>query len=179
MNNNRGFTLIELVILIIILGIIASISALMIAELVRSYTTGRDISESQVHGQTALERIARELREIRADDNPSPLPSRIPVITTFTVTTLEFRSSNISNPPDDSQGDLISFSWSGNAGDPLVFTLNGTSSNLATNVQSLQFKYYDIDGNETSTVNQIAYIEVALKVGNNDAKTRIFIRDLF
>ena len=63
MQGNRGFTLVELVIGIVLIGILSVVSTSMIAD---SFTTTRIVDASQVsaaQARYALERIAREIHE--------------------------------------------------------------------------------------------------------------------
>ena len=61
----RGFTLIEMVVVITILGIIGTIAANVIRSGFSAYYTGQDISHADWQGKVALERITREVHEAR------------------------------------------------------------------------------------------------------------------
>lgn len=62
MKRNHGFTLIEAVLVIVILGITAGLLAPLIASLVESYQLTRAQADLTARGRLALERIAREVR---------------------------------------------------------------------------------------------------------------------
>lgn len=64
--NSKGFTLIEIVITIVIVGIISGIAAVIIAQGVRSYSDEQDRSDMRYRAGLALERMSREIRMIRS-----------------------------------------------------------------------------------------------------------------
>lgn len=64
--NARGFTLIELVMVIVLLGIVAAVAAPAMNSGFQAWFTGRDIAEADWQARVALERMTRELRSVRA-----------------------------------------------------------------------------------------------------------------
>lgn len=124
MKNSRGFTLIEIIISIVLVGIIAGVAALIIIQGVRAYSD--EASRSDVHYQARLtmERMAREVKLVRScmDINGMANPSA----------SLDF--------------------WDiGN--NQVIYTLVGTNlmrnaaDTLAQNVTALQFQFLDVFGN--------------------------------
>jgi MSHA biogenesis protein MshO len=59
----RGFTLIEVVMVIVLIGIIAGIMAPFITQSIDAYTATRSRTELVAKGRLALERISREVRQ--------------------------------------------------------------------------------------------------------------------
>ena len=62
---SAGFTLIEIVITIVLIGIIASIAAMIILQGVRAYSDEQGRSDVHYQARIAVERVAREARMIR------------------------------------------------------------------------------------------------------------------
>ena len=65
-NRAGGFSIMELVMVIVVFGIVAAVAAPLAASGFRAYFTGRDISETDWQARVAVERMTRELRAIRA-----------------------------------------------------------------------------------------------------------------
>jgi prepilin-type N-terminal cleavage/methylation domain-containing protein len=63
---SAGFTLIEVVITLIIIGALATIGATVMSGGFRNYFLGREIAQDDSQGRLALERMARELRAVRS-----------------------------------------------------------------------------------------------------------------
>lgn len=63
---DRGFSLIELILVIVVFGIVSAVAAVIMDNGFRAYFAGRDITEADWQGRVAAERMSRELRAIRA-----------------------------------------------------------------------------------------------------------------
>ena len=61
-----GFSLIELVTVMVLLGIVAAVAAPFVSNSFTAFFTGRDLVETDWQGRVALERMTRELRTLRA-----------------------------------------------------------------------------------------------------------------
>lgn len=62
----RGFSLLELVLVIVLFGTLAAVAAPLLRQGLQAYLTGRDIAETDWQARVAAERMTRELRTIRA-----------------------------------------------------------------------------------------------------------------
>ena len=60
-----GFSIVELVLVIVLIGIIASVGAQLMGTGIGMYVDGRDTLSVDAQGRLALERITRELRAVR------------------------------------------------------------------------------------------------------------------
>lgn len=60
-----GFTLIEVIMTIVILGIIATLGVSMLTSSIRAYVEGRNLTDLDWQGRVAIERMTRELRGVR------------------------------------------------------------------------------------------------------------------
>ena len=124
-NDSKGFTLIELVMVITLLGIIGGIIAIPLYIGTKGWfeaTTREGITES---GRIAIERMMREIR------NTARTAANAPCITTATATSFIFGD-------DPANCASINFSWAG-AGNPIM---RGADA-LADNVNSIDINYYD------------------------------------
>jgi prepilin-type N-terminal cleavage/methylation domain-containing protein len=64
-----GFSLVELIVVIVVLGIIASMGAIVVRDGMLGYLRGREITSADWQGRLALERITRELRDVAAPNS--------------------------------------------------------------------------------------------------------------
>lgn len=124
MKKNKGFTLVELVIVITIVGISAVTIGTILLGTVKAWTFKFNRSDILWDGRLAINRIAREIRTVR--DNAS----------VTTASSSQFRFIDAGNVD-------ITYSLSSTN---LNRTENGTANLLAENVSSLSFTYYDAVG---------------------------------
>jgi prepilin-type N-terminal cleavage/methylation domain-containing protein len=129
----RGFTLIELVIVIVVVSVAALVFSKMFIEAVRSYEWVDVEKEKLQEARYAQERMTREFRRVR--DNVS--------INAATATTFTFV---------DRDAATITISWNGVKGADLVYTRNGTQRVLASGVDSLAFAYWKTNGTAAAPV---------------------------
>jgi len=61
----RGWTLVELLTVIIILAVVSAVGARLLSSMFQSYFAARDITSSDAQARVAFERMTRELRQIR------------------------------------------------------------------------------------------------------------------
>ena len=66
-----GFSLVELIVVIVVLGIVASMGAVVVRDGMLGYLRGREITSADWQGRLALERITRELRDVAAPGSAS------------------------------------------------------------------------------------------------------------
>lgn len=128
MRPERGFTLLELVLAIVIIGIIAALGGVLLNRTFDSYTITRDAAALGWPGRVAIERMAREIRAMRSQTSTD-----IPL---WTTTSLEFY---------DTEGNRVRYYQ---LGTQLVRSTDGgtTYEPLATGVSNLAFAYTDKNG---------------------------------
>jgi prepilin-type N-terminal cleavage/methylation domain-containing protein len=136
---SRGFTLIEIIITIVIVGIISGIAAMIILQGVRAYSDEQSRSDMHYQARFAVERMAREMRMIRQSTEFGAINSpAVPVLGTIT--------NNPSNV----------FSFVDMTGTTVTYSLTGTTLNrsaggvnaLAQGVTALSFTCFDNAGNQ-------------------------------
>ncbi len=151
-----GFTLIELVLVIIIMSIVSVVGATMLAQGLQSFLTLQNTTNANWQGQVALERMTREIRYVRSAAD------------VLTQTSGEFQFVDI-------YGNTIAYTLSGG-------NLVRNSQTLASGVNSLTFTYHDNNGNTVATSTNLHYVGISLNITQNGsnyaATTAIFLDDL-
>lgn len=149
--HQRGFTLVELVAVIVVLGIVASMGAIVMRDGMLGYLRGQEITRADWQGRLALERITRELRDVAAP-NYSNIAS---------CGTTAFAFSDIT-------ATAINYTQSGN-------TLLRNGLPLASNVSGLRFYCLQSDVQATTTLANVYYVTVSMVVST--ANTSATYRD--
>lgn len=159
--NCGGFTLVELVVAAVLLGILASVGSSMISDsfLVARYLNKEN--EAASAARYAIERVGREIRELQPGS-----------ITAFTANELRFSRA----------GTAVTVSFQGGrvAIDSVAITTS--SPTLIAPVTSMAFFYYDQNGTLTTDRTKIRFVDVDLTVTPSDGRpirllNRIAIRN--
>lgn len=132
-----GFTLVEMITAIVLVGLLATIGAEMLGVGFTAYFTGRDLTEADAQGRTAMERLTRELRLIRARGD---LAGLTPASISFT----------------DSAGNAIAYALAGTD-----LTRNGQV--LAEGVSAFNLSYFD-SALAVATPATVYYVTVDLNI---------------
>lgn len=152
---NNGFTLVSLVIAIIILGIIAAISSKILSHTVSAYINSKAAVRTDQFARMALERMTRDLLNIRSTNTLSTIPPT----NTLTFTTVD--------------GTQITYSLTGKT---LMRQENSqTAQPLADNVTSLSFNYLDSNGLTTTVISNIRFIDIAISVGEFNSSENLVL----
>jgi len=147
--------MVEMIIVIVVVGAIFAVGALVLGRAFESYDLTRKTTDVDWQGRVAMERMVRELRQIRS----------------ATATDLDI-ASGTQIRFNDGNGNGVCFRLSGNT---LQRSADGPSSGcgttspqpLADNVTSLNFDYYDNTGTATAVVTAVYYITVRVAVSEN------------
>ena len=129
-NRQKGFTLIEMIAVLLILGIIAAFTGLGIVSAVQGYMFARDNAAVSEKAQLALERINRELLECYTCSGANGTNVLVP----------------FSNPLGQR-----TIQWSGVANDPIVI-LDGTDPDILLDNVALFTMRYNLDKSITVTI---------------------------
>lgn len=161
MPKQNGFSLIELITVIVILGIILSMSSLLLSQGFNAFSNSENLLDANSQGQVAIQRMARDIQMIRSPSD----------ITTATSTQLSFT---------DIDNNTISYTLSGSN---LTVTKNGNTQTLAVGIHSLTFTYYTSSGTTPPASTALTrYITIALVVTQNNVNytltTAIYPRNL-
>jgi prepilin-type N-terminal cleavage/methylation domain-containing protein len=146
--NPRGFSLVEVIVVIVVLGIVAGMGAMVVRDGMLGWLRGREISGADWQGRLAFERIARELRDVAP-----PGSSNISAASCGTST---FTFSDISSTP-------ISYTQ-------ITTTLLRNGQPLADNVSGLRFYCLQSDVQPTVVPANVYYITVSMIVSTTNTK---------
>ncbi len=163
---SAGFTLIELIVTIVLIGIIVTFTSLFVYSGIRGYVMTRQTSEGALQAQIAMDRISLELRNI---NSLTSTPD-----TTAPDLSLSYKSAVLSGTRElkyDSTQKAI-----------LISVDNGSNYyKLLETVSSctLLLTYLNLD-HDTAPVDEVAHIDLNFKLDGIDKefKTRIFPRHL-
>jgi len=131
--SGAGFTLPELLIVIVVVSIVAVVFSAMFIEAVKTYQFMDAEKDMLSDARYAEERVTRELKRVK---DATSLTAAAPTTLTFV----------------DRDNATVSFSWSGVSGADLLYTKNGASQTLARGVDSLAFQYWKQDGTAAQPV---------------------------
>ena len=146
-----GFSLIELVIVIVLLGIVSAVAAPFAINAFNAYFTGRDLVETDWQARVALERMTRELRTVRA-------PAAITMTSASDLTFV------------DIDGTSVRYFMSN-----CVLTICELTRNtqpLATGISGLAFSYLQRDGKTTTAAPASVYYVVVDFTATQGANSR-------
>jgi len=144
-----GFSLVELIVVIVVLGIIASMGAIVVRDGMLGYLRGREITSADWQGRLALERITRELRDV------APSSGGIVNIANTSCNSSTFAFSDVNAVP-------ISYTQS-------TTTLLRNGQPLADNVTGLRFYCLQSNGQTFSTIpSAVYYITVSMIVSTTN-----------
>ncbi len=140
----RGFTLIELVVSLAVVGILISAIGSSIVIATRSLPTSGGLAETQASTGRALLLIGEDIR----------------LATTATITSGRQLDLTLPDRTGDAASEAIIYSWSGVNGDPLVRSFNGIDNELVTSlgdfdVSSAVRSSFDADGRTSKPSDRI------------------------
>jgi prepilin-type N-terminal cleavage/methylation domain-containing protein len=140
MRKQKGFTLIEIIIVIIVVGIIIAGSSNLLSQGFRSYMATKSVIDTNWQNTVALETMTRDLRAIRSSSD----------ITAANSTSITFNATT---------GNTVTYTINGAS---LGRTEQSSYQPVADNFSNLTLQYYDSSGATANTSNPstIRYIIV-------------------
>lgn len=146
MRRGAGFSLVEMIVVIVLLGILAALGSQMLGKTVESFAFSRDVTRGDWQARVALERLTRDLRMVRAPANLTIVPA----------TAITF---------SDTDGNNVIYSLSGSS-------LMRNTQPLADGIGNLAFTYLRSDGNTAAVgAAEVYYITVSFDVTRGTATT--------
>jgi len=197
-NRNRssssGFTLVELLIVLAIFGVLIGMIFSSLAESQNASAIARDESEMNQNLQDVFTLMTSEMRAIGfppasyyeqsyLQDPGSPRNLVAQGLVEATSSVLKFQGDINGDKTVDYVHYYLSGSTAPYALHRFAGSLNpdgslpgGSAQKLSEQIESLQFRYLDRSGNETSNLQDISTIElnVAMRTRNVDPQTRIY-----
>jgi prepilin-type N-terminal cleavage/methylation domain-containing protein len=162
MMQQKGFTLVELIVALVLVGIIGTFTTLFMYTGLNGYLRAKDTAEGALKAQIALDRLSLELRDIDKID-------------AFTDNTTIDYTSTIKTLPGDRQ---ITYNA---VADTISMDVDGNVNLLLDDVQSFTMTadYADLN-NSGGGNNEVEAINVSFTVGEIGRKfsTRIFPRNM-
>lgn len=146
-NKISGFTLVELIVVIVIIGTLSVITLPLLHSGFNAYLTQRNLSDANWQGRLALDRFSRDIRDLPSAAN----------ITTATATQLVFT---------DSSNTSVTYALSGTL-------LQRNAITLANGINTLTFGYYNSSGAVTATIANMRYVSILLNVTKNGVNTNL------
>lgn len=176
----KGYTLIELVISTILLGMLAAVGSTMISD---GFTTTSMVDASQTsasQARYAVERLAREIRETKYDN----VNKRYCIPSLASSTNLAFnKTSGIYNSDCATNANTVTINYNNsNANLTLQYSLPAITSPLASQVGSFALAYYDNSGATTTSNSAIRSVQISLILTDPsgqkiEQRTRVALRN--
>ncbi len=154
--NNKGFSLIELMVVLVLLSIIILGLVTFFSGGVRSWITGQSQLRAQREARMSLDMMVKEIR----------LGSSVTKNSDYSITI------NVPSLGSNSAYD-VTFSWSNISGDPLNRTVNGVTNQLLEDIENINF---DVVGTKKVEIS----VQMDLDNDNNpdiDLYTEAFLRN--
>lgn len=153
----RGFTLIEMVIVLVVVGAIFGIGAMGLGRAFESYDVARKTTDTDWQGRVALERMARELRDIR-----SATAADLSFPGGFPANNIRFVDVDGNSACFVLSGTSVQRGDDGPAAASCATNLRPLADNVVAN--GLNFYYYTTGGAAPANVTLTYYITVTLQV---------------
>jgi len=155
----QGWTLIEVVTVLVVVGVIAAVGARMMSGMFLSYFTPRDITNSDAQARVGFERMTRELRQIR-----SATATDLDVASTAQVRFNDTDGNGVCFYRDAATSRLMR-----SADGPATACGSTGPQPLSDFVSNLFFRYYTNDGTTTTAAPaSVYYVTVHVDVQDNN-----------
>lgn len=187
MRKSPGFTLLELVAAIIVLGIIFAAGAPVMVQSATAYTDSVTTTQTLDKLRYATERIARELREVNYSGGTFQFTSGNLSTTAPSFSRTEYMTTSGGAVATNTFTTVVISSSNGNVS--IAYTKGGVTTTvvltdqLSATSNALQFAYYDQTGSSTGvTASTVRYVEIRLILAANgqdySTRTRVALRNI-
>jgi prepilin-type N-terminal cleavage/methylation domain-containing protein len=149
----HGFTLIELIAALVLLGIVASVGASLISDNSRTVSMVASRQTTSDRMRYAMDRMAREMREVKYDSTTGYQISTMDASTLVFVRTIGGSDVTVTiTRPNGSSNVTLGYST------PAV------TSTLINQLSGFTFQYLDIDGQATTSLTNVRFVVVSISV---------------
>ena len=166
MRRVEGLSLIELVLVIVILGILAAFIGPILLNAMRSYDTGQSALVAQAKLRYAVERMSRELREVRRQTTDATFAD----VATMGAATIDFFKTD---------GTRVVLRASGNQ---LTLAYSTLTAVLTDQLGSFSLAYFQQNASTVApSASSLAFVQISLSVseGTNlySARVRVDLKN--
>ena len=166
MRRVEGFSLLELIMVIAILGVLAAFVGPVVFNAMRSYDQMQRGVQTQAKMRYAIERMAREIREVRRQVTDATFPD----VSSMTATSLAFVKSD---------GTSVAI---GVAGNQVNLAYSTVSAVLTDQLGSFALAYYQPDASTVAaTASSLAFVQISMTLseGTNlfSARARVDLKN--
>jgi prepilin-type N-terminal cleavage/methylation domain-containing protein len=169
----RGFTLIEMVMVLVILGILGVTLSSLLSTGVGAFMAGNEVVDTLSKLRLSSERIARELRTVRRDPaTPTDFHFLTKTDTQVQFQRFEYDGTTVTTVTIDSSSGNLRVAYNTPAG---TFV-------LSDQLGALDFDYLDQNGIETVSNANVAFVDIELSLTDNNGnnypqRTRVALRN--
>lgn len=157
----KGFTLIEMVMSMVLLGIVAITAGMLIYQGTRSYEALSDQKEVTQQATLALERVSRELRQMRCTVSGNSCTPTATDVAVMNASEVRFLNSSSEGRGLRLSGSTLMLRLGTGAGDPEYA--------LASGLTALTIEYIKADGTAASTAGEIWTVAVNMSLASGQA----------
>lgn len=166
MRRVEGFSLLELILVIAILGVLAAFVGPVVFNAMRSYDQMQRGVQTQAKMRYAIERMAREIREVRRQVTDATFPD----VSSMTATSLAFVKSD---------GTPVAI---GVAGNQLNLAYSTVSAVLTDQLGSFSLEYFQPDASTpAASASSLAFVQISMTLseGTNlfSARARVDLKN--
>lgn len=164
----RGFTMIEAVVTIVLIGVLAMAVIPVISSGIKTYVTTTTSINTLSKLRFATERMAREMREVRRNVGT---PTNYDFVTLGANNVVFYKTDGyrVSIAGGSPNATLTYLSPGG-------VTTSATLTDQLNAGTDLAFTYYDIAGVATASLSQVAFVQIDLKLTEDGAPLRQITR---